>query len=180
MPDALAIVFLVFHVLSWPLVKLANAVIILLSPIWTLVAFLLLPFVHLARVFVNIASFPFKTQWLERIEVTMLRSLTAPSKTLQTLYIYLGTATLIGGLTGGVLFAIYSFLSSSLNIDPATPPAAPDQGRTPAEFQAARREKQHKAVNRQPPTPVLLDKPPSSRRRGLLSQTIDEEEDSDY
>jgi hypothetical protein len=25
-----------------------------------------------------------------------------------------------------------------------------------------------------------LDKPPSSRRRGLLSQTIDEEEDSDY
>ena len=95
------------------------------------------------------------------------------SKTLQTLYIYLGTATLIGGLTGGALFAVYTFLSSSLNIDPATPPA--NQGRTPAEFQAARREKQ-KAV-RQPPTPVLLD---SSRRRGLLSQTIDEEEDSDY
>jgi hypothetical protein len=103
-----------------------------------------------------------------------------PSKPLQTLYIYLGTATLIGGLTGGVLFAIYSFLSSSLNIDSAASPTPPKQGRTPAEFQAARREKQQKAVDREPPTPVLLDKPPSSRRRGLLSQTIDEEEDSDY
>ena len=74
MPDALALVFLALHVLSWPIVKLANAVIILVSPIWALVAFLLLPFIHLARVFVNIASFPLKTQWLERIEVITVAS----------------------------------------------------------------------------------------------------------
>jgi hypothetical protein len=77
MPDALAIVFLVVHILLWPLVKLANAVIIILSPVWTLAAFLLLPFIHIARVFVNIASFPFTTQWLERIEVKMHASPTA-------------------------------------------------------------------------------------------------------
>jgi hypothetical protein len=186
MPDALAIVFLVSHIVLWPLVKLANVVISILSPICTLAAFLLLPFIHLAHVFAAIVAFPFQVKWLERIEVTMaIGRVTAPSKLLQTLYIYLGTATLIGCLTGGILFAIFNFVSSTLNIDqPRSSP--PKQGRTAAEFKAARRERQQKAaafptvVLEKPPTPVLSEKLSTPRRRGLLSQTIDEEEDSDY
>lgn len=71
MLDALAIAFLIFNILAWPVVKLAHVAIVLLSPFYVLVSFLLLPFIHLARTFVNIASFPFQVQWLERIEVRM-------------------------------------------------------------------------------------------------------------
>lgn len=90
------------------------------------------------------------------------------SKNLQALYIYLGTATLIGALTGTVLFAIFSFLSSALNIDVATPRA---KRRTPAGFRADFKVEHQEKAER--PAPVL--EKPLPRRRGLLSQTIDGE-----
>ena len=99
--------------------------------------------------------------------------------TQQTLYIYLGTAGLVGCMTGAVIYFIFTFLSSSLNID-ATSRAMPPKGRTTAEFRAARREKHHQTLAPGPPIPVVLDKAPGRRGRGLLSQTIVEEEDSDF
>jgi hypothetical protein len=41
----------------------------LLSPIWVLCSFILLPFIHLASAIINIVTFPFSVKWLDRIEV---------------------------------------------------------------------------------------------------------------
>lgn len=82
-------------------------------------------------------------------------------------------------MTGAVLYFIFKFLSSSLSIDAASG-ARPRKGRTTAEFRATRREKQDQMLAPSPPTPVVVDKAPGRRGRGLLSQTIVEEEDSDF
>jgi hypothetical protein len=105
------------------------------------------------------------------------RVLTLP----QTLYIYLGTAALVGCVTGAVMFAIFKLVSSSLNIDSAIVPPPQDRSRTTAEFRAARREKKEGSMDfPTSPTPAVLKKVPGSRRKGLLSQAIIEEEDSDF
>jgi hypothetical protein len=97
------------------------------------------------------------------------------------LYIYLGTAALIGSMTGAVIFIIFKFISSSLNIDSAIVPRPHDWARTTAEFRAARRDKKEVSKDFSPPsTPVVLKKASGSRRKGLLSQAIIEEEDSDF
>jgi hypothetical protein len=99
----------------------------------------------------------------------------------QTLYIYLGTAALVGCITGGVIFIFFKFLSSSLSIDSAIVPQSRDQSRTTAEFRAARREKKEESTMYSPASaPTVLKKVAGSRRRGLLSQAIIEEEDSDF
>jgi hypothetical protein len=86
-------------------------------------------------------------------------------------------------MTGAVLYFIFKFLSSSFSIDTSSR-AKPRKGRTTAEFRAARREKQDRMLTPAPPTQVVLDKAPGTapgrRGRGLLSQTIAEEEDSDF
>jgi hypothetical protein len=97
---------------------------------------------------------------------------------LQTLYVFLGTAGLIGCLTGGIIFTVYKFLSSSLNIDGTI---AREKGRTTAGYRAQRRVKREDMVDHSPrATPVVLKKVAGPRRRGLLSQAIIEEEDSDF
>jgi hypothetical protein len=99
----------------------------------------------------------------------------------QTLYVYLGTAGIIGCLTGAILFIIFKFLSSSLNLDAAIVPKAPDKGRTAAEYRAARRVKREEVIDHSPSaTSIILKKVAGPRRRGLLSQAIIEEEDSDF
>ena len=59
----------------------------------------------------------------------------------QTLYIYLGTAGLIGCMTGAVDFVLFKFVSSSLNLDPATLARPRDRNRTTADFRVEQREK---------------------------------------
>jgi len=99
----------------------------------------------------------------------------------QTLYVYLGTAALIGGLTGAVIFAIFKFISASLNIDSTAVPPPKERVRSAAEFPSAQREKREEKIEFPPaPVPVVLKKMPGSRRKGLLSQAIMEEEDSDF
>jgi hypothetical protein len=100
---------------------------------------------------------------------------------LQTLYIYLGTAALIGCLTGVVIFIIFKLISSTLNIDSAIIPQPQDRARTTAEFRAARLEKKQDARDLSPAsTPIVVKRVPGSRKKGLLSQAIMEEEDSDF
>ncbi|KAJ4353157.1 hypothetical protein N0V95_003629 [Ascochyta clinopodiicola] len=152
------------HALRFILSPLIHAIIFLLSPIWILGRFLLLPFIHLAKGLFHVITLPLQVKWLERIE---------------TIYIYLGTAGLVGCMTGAILYFIFRFLSSSLSID-ATSQAKPRKGRTTAEFRASRRDKQEKTLDTATPTPLVLDKAPGPRRRGLLSQTIVEEDDSDF
>ena len=84
-------------------------------------------------------------------------------------------------MTGTILFIIFKFLSSSLHIDGPLVPEARENGRTTAEYRAARRERKDESFDHSPiATPVVLKKVPGSRRRGLLSQAIIEEEESDF
>ncbi|KAH8725981.1 hypothetical protein GQ44DRAFT_739171 [Phaeosphaeriaceae sp. PMI808] len=172
MVDVGFVFFLVLYIIWWPISHLFHAILVLLSPLWTLITFLLLPFIHLAHTLVTIITFPFSAQWLDRIE---------------TLYIYLGIAGLIGCITGSLIFILFKFLSSTLNIESgsAIMPRPRDQGRTTAQFRASQRTKQEVVIQQQqkqelPPSPVVLDKVPGPRRKGLLSQAIIEEEDSDF
>ena len=86
-------------------------------------------------------------------------------------------------MTGAVVYRLYDFLSSSLSID-AISRVEPRKGRTAAEFRFARREKQDRTLDAALPTQAKLDRAagtaPARRGRGLLSQTIVEEEDSDF
>lgn len=72
--------FIAVQLVWWPFSKLLNAVRVLLSPffytivflvspIWIVGTFLLLPFVHLAKGLFHIITVPLQVKWLERIEV---------------------------------------------------------------------------------------------------------------
>jgi len=78
------------------------------------------------------------------------------------------------------LYFVFRVLSSSLSIDNNISKHKGRIGRTTAEFRAARREKQDPMLALSLPIPVVVDKMPGRRGRGLLSQTIVEEEDSDF
>ncbi|KAI4678911.1 uncharacterized protein J4E88_006199 [Alternaria novae-zelandiae] len=154
------------HVIWFPINKLINLVVILLLPFYNVITFVLLPFIHLGQSIIRVLSIPFSVKWLERIE---------------TLYVYFGTASLIGCITGTIIFVIFRFLSSTLKIDAPIVPKEPEQGRTAAEYRAARRVKKEEPIDHSPSvTPVVLKKVAGPRRRGLLSQAIIEEEDSDF
>ncbi|CAN9396834.1 unnamed protein product [Alternaria alternata] len=154
------------RVIWFPISKAINLVIILLLPFYNVITFFLLPFIHLGQAVIRVLSIPFSVKWLERIE---------------TLYVYLGTASLIGCITGAVLFVIFRFLSSTLKIDTPVVPREPEKERTAAEYRAARRAKKEDSINHSPSaTAVVLKKVAGPRRRGLLSQAIIEEEDSDF
>lgn len=99
----------------------------------------------------------------------------------QTLYVYLGTAGLIGCITGAILFLTFKLLSSSLDLDAAIVPQKRSHGRTTAQYRTARRVKKEASLDSSPAsTPIVLKKVSGQRRRGLLSQAIIEEEDSDF
>ena len=84
-------------------------------------------------------------------------------------------------MTGVILFAIFKFLSSTLSIDAPIVPEKRTEMRTPAQYRADRRIKKEEPVHHSPsPTSVVLKKSTGPRRRGLLSQAIIEEEDSDF
>ncbi|KAF2744439.1 hypothetical protein M011DRAFT_384810, partial [Sporormia fimetaria CBS 119925] len=69
--------------------------------IWSIIQFVLLPITYALQGIYIIASIPFRLQLLERLE---------------TLYIYLGIAALIGCGTGALLFLVFNSLSSALMI----------------------------------------------------------------
>jgi hypothetical protein len=69
MVDALTVVFIILHVIWWPINKLINTIIILLSPFYHVISFVLLPCIHLGHAIVRVLSIPFTVKWLERIEV---------------------------------------------------------------------------------------------------------------
>jgi hypothetical protein len=72
-------------------------------------------------------------------------------------------------------------MSSSLNIDKTIVPEQRGKRRTTEDFRAARRVKREEMIDHSPSaTPVVLKKVAGPRRRGLLSQAIIEEEDSDF
>lgn len=71
MADVRAILLIALWVISWPIAKLFNVIVFLLSPIWRVGTFLLLPFIHIGHTIINIITVPFSVQWLERIEVIM-------------------------------------------------------------------------------------------------------------
>lgn len=77
-------------------------------------------------------------------------------------------------MTGATLFILSRFLSSSLDIHV---PKAREQGRTTADYRSARRQRADASGFATPPT---LKRVPAPRKRGLLSQAIAEEEDSDF
>lgn len=174
--DAVLVDFLAVARLAWwPISKcifavqvvlslLLNVIIRLLSPFWVVGSFLLLPFIHLAKALFYVVTFPLQVKWLERIE---------------TLYTYLGTAGLIGCLTGAVLYFIFNLLSSSI-INQPTPKPKPRETRTAAEFKSQQSGKREERLSgRSGPSRVIVARPPASKRSDLLSQSIVEEEDSD-
>ncbi len=83
MANAALVHFLIgVHFVWWPISKLISAisivltplirgVVFLLSPIWIVASFLLLPFIHLARGLFTVITLPFQVKWLERIEVSL-------------------------------------------------------------------------------------------------------------
>lgn len=83
MDKAVGNIVFVVQLVWWPLSKSINAIriilspilhttIFLLSPIWIVGSFLLLPFVHLVKGLFHIITLPLQVRWLERIEVCSL------------------------------------------------------------------------------------------------------------
>jgi hypothetical protein len=179
----IAAVRIIGRIVWWPVSKLVSIAIVLLAPFYNVFTFILLPFIHLGGAVIRVISIPFTVKWLERIEVKhsiLTRKDSIKAKSAQTVYVFLGTAGLIGCLTGAILFAIFKVLSSSLSIDQTVVPQPREKGRTAAEFRAARHVKREEIIVHSPTaTPVVLKKVAGPRRRGLLSQAIIEEEDSD-
>lgn len=159
----------VLYILSYPFFKLFRLVATILSPLWTATQFLLLPFTVIAQTLLSIVLFPFRLNLLERIE---------------TLYIYLGIAALIGFLAGGILYIAFNFLASTLRIDAssvhsdAVTQAKMRKARSTAEYRADRSRRKEIAAPSSPNT--LRGEMAVRRQRGLLAQTIIEEEDSDF
>ena len=58
------------HLTWWPISKTINACIILLLPVYNVITFILLPFIHLGQAIVTVLSIPFRVKWLEQIEVS--------------------------------------------------------------------------------------------------------------
>jgi hypothetical protein len=61
----------VLYIIWWPIYHILRAIVFVLTPIWTLLSFILLPFIHLAQATFNVITFPFRGKWLDRIEVRM-------------------------------------------------------------------------------------------------------------
>ncbi|KAF2114911.1 hypothetical protein BDV96DRAFT_646778 [Lophiotrema nucula] len=163
MAEALATASAVLYYACWPIIKLLQGLAFILSPFWNIAQFILLPFTSLAQAILGILLLPFKIQLLDRVE---------------TIYIYLGIAGLIGCLTGGILHLTFNTLSSALNIDSPAGPKARTPGRTAAQYRMERRKKKGTETLDQSSSPSVLRAGP--RQRGLLAQTIIEEEDSDF
>ncbi|KAG9900398.1 hypothetical protein KCV02_g16150, partial [Aureobasidium melanogenum] len=128
----------------------------LLSPITSLLLFLLQPLVLFAQLLAYCALVPLR--FLQKFE---------------TIYIYLGVASITGISCGLLLHFVYSFLHSNLHL--ASEPAV--RGPTSKQYRASRRRKEAMLSPTLSMSSVLDT--PGAGRYGLLAQTI-HEEDSDF
>lgn len=71
MADIRLITLSVLYIIWWPINHILRTVVFILTPIWTLLGFILLPFIHLAQATFSVITFPFRGKWLDRIEVCM-------------------------------------------------------------------------------------------------------------
>jgi hypothetical protein len=73
MANWLDILLVSLYAISWPFSRLFKgivfSIVFLLTPVWRLVSFILLPFIHVAQTIFSIITYPFSVQWLDRIEV---------------------------------------------------------------------------------------------------------------
>ncbi|KEQ80509.1 hypothetical protein M438DRAFT_348737 [Aureobasidium pullulans EXF-150] len=133
----------------------------LLSPITSALLFLLQPVVLFGQLLAYCTFAPFR--FLQRFE---------------TIYIYLGVASITGLSCGLLLHFVYSFLYSNLHLAPE--PVI--RGPTSKQYRASRRRKDmYQSEAMLSPTlsmSSVLDTP-GAGRYGLLAQTI-HEEDSDF
>jgi len=58
-----------YYILLVPIIKLLQVILFLLTPLWAVIAFVLLPVTHLAQVLLRLAMFPFRLQLRDRLEV---------------------------------------------------------------------------------------------------------------
>lgn len=85
MAGALTIFFVIVRVIFLPIVACVNLVLYLLSPIWTLGTFILLPLLHFSHAIITILTFPFRMHLLDRIEVcNNMPSFTLPTSLAST------------------------------------------------------------------------------------------------
>ncbi|KAF2238671.1 hypothetical protein EV356DRAFT_573248 [Viridothelium virens] len=135
-----------------------------LKPLYYFLAFLALPFIYLSRFIAYLVTWPFL--FLARFE---------------TLYIYVGVASLVGIVTGCLVYGVLQILSSVLRLSSdELEPEVPK--RTVASYRAARRKRKGKNSKDALMSPVYLSRSEkeSNTQLGLLSQTILEEDDSDF
>ncbi|KAF2012574.1 hypothetical protein BU24DRAFT_254689 [Aaosphaeria arxii CBS 175.79] len=168
--QALSILSRIAFYTSWPFVKLAHLLTFILSPFWRIAQFFLLPFTVLVQGLLGILLLPFRLNLLERFE---------------TIYIYLGIASLIGFAAGAALYVTFHVLSTTLRIDTATEleDRKHANARTIEAYRAERKSKRRRSgkdVLSISPTITSGEAVMARRQRGLLSQTIIEEEDSDF
>ncbi|KAK4569815.1 hypothetical protein LTR86_002784 [Recurvomyces mirabilis] len=165
-------------VIYYVLLYLATAILFLAKILYTPVGWLLQPFIYLGQFLLIVLWTPFRL--LAKLE---------------TLYIYLGVAAVVGLAIGAVMRYLYGSLSGVLRLD--TPGQQPPARSAKEYRQAKRREKQEAAASFYPPlhaspqstsptqpsqayystSDVALKSP---HGKGLLNQTIMEEMDSDY
>jgi hypothetical protein len=65
-----AVLHVTARIIWSPVTKFINATIILLAPLYNIITFILLPFIHLGGAVIRVLSKSFTVKWLERIEVS--------------------------------------------------------------------------------------------------------------
>ncbi|KAL5395584.1 hypothetical protein PMIN06_007246 [Paraphaeosphaeria minitans] len=158
MADARAVLSVILHCLGLFTSIILSAIIFILSPFCALAHFILLPVIYLLGSIYAAVSFPFRLHLLERIE---------------TMYIWVGVAALIGCIAGTALFLVFKLLTSAFHID-GTATASRTSGRTVKDFRATRRVK--KEPHAGSPSGRRIDRVAALQRRRLSSQPILEEE----
>ncbi|PVI07662.1 hypothetical protein DM02DRAFT_550559 [Periconia macrospinosa] len=161
MADYPTVLSTILYILWWPTNKFIHVIKFILSPIWALVRFIFLPVTYLLETIFNVILFPFRINVLERIE---------------TIYIWLGIAALVGCITGAILYLIYRGLTSAFSIDAttSTEPQKATKGKTIEEYRAARRERRGKGTDDSSSPTATRHR--VARRRNLSSFAIMEEE----
>ncbi|EMC97079.1 hypothetical protein BAUCODRAFT_121596 [Baudoinia panamericana UAMH 10762] len=166
-------------VLIWYIVRyIIFVVVILLQFLYQPLRFLLQPFIYFGRLILLCLLVPF--QLLAKLE---------------TIYIYLGVAAIVGALVGLALSYTYGSISTALHLDAKSGPA---RLRTARQYREANRKRREKAevplippapsspvtMSSGQPSPAHLSLSDSARKtrrgKGLLNQTIIEELDSEY
>jgi hypothetical protein len=74
MADIRVILLMILWTIWWPINKLLHIALFVLTPLWRLASFIVLPFIHIGHTVINIITIPFGGRWLDRIEVLQIHS----------------------------------------------------------------------------------------------------------